>query len=95
MLKDSKAEELEAKGLYRRAATRWGELMRQCHDERQREEIKARIDACTEKARRPPVKEGNFGGLRKAIDETENRMGIAQSRVEPFRLRSRKNNYAQ
>jgi hypothetical protein len=27
MVNDSKAEELEAKGLYRRAATRWQEVM--------------------------------------------------------------------
>ncbi|HAU8194321.1 TPA: PerC family transcriptional regulator, partial [Escherichia coli] len=27
MIKDSKAEELEAKGLYRRAAARWADVM--------------------------------------------------------------------
>ena len=27
MIHDSKAEDLEAKGLYRRAAARWGEVM--------------------------------------------------------------------
>ena len=37
MVKDSKAEELEAKGLYRRAAARWMDVMNRCAEDGDRE----------------------------------------------------------
>ncbi|HAW5768682.1 TPA: PerC family transcriptional regulator, partial [Escherichia coli] len=37
MIHDSKAEELEAKGLYRRAAARWAEVMQLVNTDKERE----------------------------------------------------------
>lgn len=39
MVNDSKAEALEAKGLYRRAATRWQEVMMLCAEDDDREPV--------------------------------------------------------
>ncbi|WP_157941613.1 PerC family transcriptional regulator, partial [Escherichia coli] len=36
MIHDSKADELEAKGLYRRAAARWAEVMRLVNTDKER-----------------------------------------------------------
>ncbi|HFD3850691.1 TPA: ANR family transcriptional regulator [Klebsiella variicola subsp. variicola] len=86
MIKDSKAEELEAKGLYRRAATRWQEVMMICVDDDYREWVKQRRDMCLTKAKRPPVKTEEYGDLHKAVTETQHRMGIAQPNGNAFRL---------
>ncbi|HFS7896803.1 PerC family transcriptional regulator [Klebsiella pneumoniae] len=56
MIKDSKAEELEGKGLYRRASTRWQQVMIICTEEGERELIIQRIYMCLMNAKRPPVK---------------------------------------
>ncbi|ENM1809130.1 TPA: PerC family transcriptional regulator [Klebsiella variicola subsp. variicola] len=82
----TKAKELEDKGLYRRAATRWGELMAKTYDDSEREWFKRKKDECIEKAKRPPVQTENFGGLSQAATETQNRMGIAWARGDAFRL---------
>ncbi|WP_416413861.1 PerC family transcriptional regulator [Pantoea sp. App145] len=37
MIKDTKAEELESKGLYRRAAQCWGEVVKKCQTDTERE----------------------------------------------------------
>ena len=86
MIKDSKAEELEAKGLYRRAATRWQEVMLLCTEDDDREWVKQRHDMCLDNVKRPPVKAENFGDLHKAVTETQHRMGIAQPNGNSFRL---------
>ncbi|HED1420137.1 TPA: PerC family transcriptional regulator [Kluyvera georgiana] len=86
MISDSKAEALEAKGLYRRAAARWMEVMALCAEDDDREWVKQRNDACLTKAKRPPVEAEGFGDIRKAATETQRRMGIAQSNGEAFRL---------
>ena len=39
MIKDSKAEELEAKGLYRRAAARWADVMWLVSTDKEREQV--------------------------------------------------------
>lgn len=56
MIKDSKAEELEGKGLYRRAATRWQQVLIACAEEGERELIIQRISMCLMKARLPSFK---------------------------------------
>ena len=56
MVNDSKAEALEAKGLYRRAAARWMEVMLLCTEDDDREWIKRRRETCLENVKRPPVR---------------------------------------
>lgn len=46
MVNDSKAEALEAKGLYRRAATRWMEVMNHCAEDEARDWVRRRMDEC-------------------------------------------------
>jgi hypothetical protein len=55
MVNDSKAEALEAKGLYRRAATLAGSHD-VCAEDDDREWVKQRRDTCLENVKRPPVK---------------------------------------
>nr|EIP1106343.1 PerC family transcriptional regulator [Citrobacter freundii] len=85
-VRDSKAEELEAKGLYRRAAARWMDVMQMCTDDDDREWIKQHRETCLEKVKRPPIKVDDFGDLHKAAKETQHRMGIAQPNGDAFRL---------
>ncbi|EFH1501319.1 PerC family transcriptional regulator, partial [Escherichia coli] len=42
MIRDSKAEELEAKGLYRRATARWAEVMQLVNTDKEREQAAKR-----------------------------------------------------
>ena len=46
MVHDDKAEELEAKGLWRRAANRWGELLKQAASDEARQYVSERRTAC-------------------------------------------------
>lgn len=85
-VRDSKAEALEGKGLYRRAAARWMEVMQLCTDDGAREWIMRHREACLEKVKRPHVKADEFGDLHKAAKETQHRMGIAQPNGSAFRL---------
>ncbi|MDM3398757.1 PerC family transcriptional regulator [Citrobacter sp. Cb016] len=85
-VRDSKAEALEEKGLYRRAVARWMEVMQLCTDDDDREWIMRHREACLEKVKRPSVKVDDFGDLHKAAKETQHRMGIAQPNGNAFRL---------
>ncbi|WP_314139859.1 PerC family transcriptional regulator [Buttiauxella noackiae] len=89
-VRDSKAEALEAKGLYRRAASRWLDVMSLYADERDREWVASRRARCIDLARLPPQQAENFGGLSRAAKETQHRMGIAQPGGEAFRLPGKK-----
>ncbi len=86
MIRDKKAEELEAKGLFRRAAARWLDVMAACTEDADREQAKRNRETCLENVKRPPVKAESFGDLHKAVTETQHRMGIAQNNGEAFRL---------
>ncbi len=55
MLYDKRAEELEARGLYRRAAARWTEVMLLTENDRGREEAVRRRSECIRKVIRKPV----------------------------------------
>ncbi|MBT1777862.1 PerC family transcriptional regulator [Enterobacter hormaechei subsp. hoffmannii] len=89
MVNDSKAETLEAKGLYRREATRWQEVMMLCAEDDDREWVKQRRDTCLTNAKRPPLKNDDYGDLHKAVKETQRRMGIARPNGEAFRLKGK------
>ncbi|EPZ6659585.1 PerC family transcriptional regulator [Escherichia coli] len=76
MIHDEKAEKLESRGLYRRAAARWGEVMMQVEGDKEREEIAKRRAECIHKAARPRQKAEAPEGLKKAINRTYNQMGL-------------------
>ena len=76
MVHDRIAEELEAKGFYRRAAARWGEVMLLVETDKERHQVTMRRLECSRKAQRPPEPPDNFGDLRKAVDRTYAEMGI-------------------
>ena len=62
MIHDSKAEALEARGLYRRAAARWAEVIMLANDDKAREQAAKRRAECIHKAARPPARQDKFGG---------------------------------
>ncbi|EER5392068.1 PerC family transcriptional regulator [Escherichia coli] len=76
MITDSVAQKLEARGLWRRAATRWGEVLINAETDREREEAARRRDFCISKTRRTPEQLVTFGDVRKAADRTLKEMGI-------------------
>ncbi|HHU4725413.1 TPA: PerC family transcriptional regulator [Klebsiella quasipneumoniae] len=86
MIRDKKAEELEAKGLFRRAAARWLDVMAACTEDADREQAKRNRERCLEVVKRPRFKLEEFADLHRAAKATTNRMGIAQNNGEAFRL---------
>lgn len=88
MIKDSKAEALEAKGLWRRAAARWMDVFDKCRDDRGREWIAARRAHCLSLAQGKAVKPllDTFGDVKRAASATQEQMGIAQPDGKAFRL---------
>lgn len=76
MVHDSIAEELEAKGFYRRAAARWAEVMMLVETDRERERVAMRRAECYGKTQRPPEQPDDLCGLKRAIKRTEKEMGI-------------------
>ncbi len=62
-IRDSIAERLEACGLYRRAASRWIEVMQRCLDDEDREWIRHHRNQCLKKAQRPPAPKEEFADL--------------------------------
>ncbi len=65
-IRDSIAERLEACGLYRRAASRWIEVMQRCLDDEDREWIRHHRNQCLKKAQRPPAPKEEFADLHQA-----------------------------
>ncbi|HHJ4233277.1 PerC family transcriptional regulator [Citrobacter freundii] len=86
-VRDVLAEELEHKGLYRRAASRWLVVLEQCADEKDREWVALRRIHCVDCARLPPVQVDNFGEVRRAASQTQRRMGLEQLNGNTFRLK--------
>ncbi|EMW3201573.1 PerC family transcriptional regulator [Escherichia coli] len=76
MVHDRIAEELEAKGFYRRAAARWGEVMQLVETDKERAQVAMRRLECSRKAQRPPEPPDGFGALKRSVDRTEKQMGI-------------------
>lgn len=75
-MKDKKAEELEAKGLYRRAAKRWAEVMRAARTVNEQREAQAHHDRCMAATKRSPPAFENFADVKQAATEAQIRMGI-------------------
>lgn len=90
-IRDSIAERLEACGLYRRAASRWIEVMQRCLDDEDREWIRHHRNQCLKKAQRPPAPKEEFADLHQAAKETQYRMGIAKPYGEVQAARQREN----
>lgn len=89
MVNDKMAEELESKGLYRRAASRWLEVFDKCDTEAGWEWIRTRRNECLAKRVRPAVLIDTFGDVTKAAADTQRRMGIASPGGEAFRLKKK------
>ena len=85
MIKDSKAEALEERGLYRRAAVRWAEVMMQVGSDKEREQAAKRRSECIRKAGRPPARLDNYGDAREAIRRAHISMGLHSPGGERFR----------
>jgi hypothetical protein len=86
MVKDGIAESLEARGLYRRAASRWIEVMQLCTDDADREWIRQHRNTCLKKVKRAPEDKENFAAIYKAVNDTQRRMAIAKPHCEPFSI---------
>ncbi|HCN96091.1 MAG TPA: PerC family transcriptional regulator [Leclercia sp.] len=84
---DLLAEELEGKGLYRRAASRWLVVLEQCADEKDREWVALRRARCIDSARLPPARAEDFGEVRRAAGAVQKQMGLAQPNGSAFRLK--------
>ncbi|HHZ0874751.1 TPA: PerC family transcriptional regulator [Escherichia coli] len=76
MIADSVAQKLEERGLWRRAATRWTEVLLHAETDREREEAARRRAICIIKSRRMPEQFVTFGDVKKAADRTLAEMGI-------------------
>jgi len=85
MVKDSKAEALENAGQYRRAASRWLEVMTTSNAKEQ-EWILRRRSACLEKARRPKPERESLGGVGRAATLLQMKMGLSKPKGEAFRM---------
>ncbi len=85
MIKDSKAEALEARGLYRRAAARWAEVMAQVDSDGEREQAAKRRSECIRKAERPPTRLESYGEAQKAIRRVHDDMGLRSPHGTRFR----------
>ncbi|WP_312053504.1 PerC family transcriptional regulator [Pantoea brenneri] len=86
---DKRAEELEAKGLYRRAASRWLEVFDNCDSEAGREWIRSRRNQCLAKRVRSAVVIESFGDVTRAAADTQRRMGLARPGGKAFRLKAK------
>ncbi|PLR32669.1 PerC family transcriptional regulator [Chimaeribacter coloradensis] len=89
MVNDKKAEELEAKGLYRRAASRWLEVFDQCDTETRRDWLRNRRNECLVKRVRRAVVIDSFGDVTRAAADTPRRMGLDKPGGETFRLKTK------
>ena len=79
MVHDRIAEELEAKGFYRRASARWGEVMQLVETDKERHHITMRRLECSRKAQRPPEPPTeNYADLRNAVNRTYADMGLSK-----------------
>lgn len=88
-IRDEKAEELEARRLYRRAASRWLAVLESCETEQGREWVVNQRMKCIELARLPAQRADDFQGVRQGIKAAYQRAGLEKPNGEAFRLKSK------
>ncbi|MDU6441028.1 MAG: PerC family transcriptional regulator [Pantoea sp.] len=90
MVRDAKAERLESKGLYRRAAARWQEVIPLTESDTGRVWLIRRINECLAKVGKKPADSGSFIEVTRAVREAQKRMGVDQPEGQAFRLKTKK-----
>ncbi|HHV8383238.1 TPA: PerC family transcriptional regulator [Escherichia coli] len=81
IIKDRKAEDLEQKKLWRRAAQRWLELSRVTHrTETEKKQMLNRYQYCMSMIRSPHKEKHDFRELKEAINRTSREMGLMQDK---------------
>ncbi|AXV10985.1 PerC family transcriptional regulator [Escherichia coli] len=86
MVHDEKAEELERRELWRRAAERWGELLTQAKDDKERIFITQHRSRCIENSTRSwKIQRFSVCDIRDAATRTLKNMGIDQKKEAPLR----------
>lgn len=85
MVRDSKAEALEAAGLFRRAAARWLELFSVCGVKEQ-EWVVRRRNECLARVKQKVIKKDNFSDIGRAASALQKKMGIDRPCGQAFRL---------
>ncbi|WP_313382512.1 PerC family transcriptional regulator [Pantoea sp.] len=90
MVRDAKAEELESKGLYRRAAARWQEVIPLTESDAGRVWLIRRVSECLSKVDKRQTKHISFTDITRAARETQKRMGIDQPEGQAFRMKTKK-----
>lgn len=93
MIRDEKAEALEASGLYRRAANRWLDVMALATDGPEREQAAQHRKRCLDMAKMPPPPKdsvSDISALSKAATRELDRMGITHPNGNAFRMNGKK-----
>lgn len=84
------AESLESRGLYRRAANRWSEVMNQTYNEKEREQYRRRMNKCLGMIKKPPIKYESLNDVKKSIAAAQERMGLVKPKSQPLRIKSQR-----
>ncbi|EPO6052019.1 PerC family transcriptional regulator, partial [Escherichia coli] len=85
-ISDATAEELESRGLWRRAARRWQDVMITLEKDSHRQLAVMRARECIRKAKRPiPESRIDIHTVRKAADRTIQKMGLPSLTDEIWR----------
>lgn len=90
MYQDEKAERLEKKGLYRRAADRWLDVFMFSESTAERESAKAHRQRCLALAKLPPLKPDCFMDVSRAAAVTQEKMGLSRPNETMFRTYGKK-----
>ena len=91
-MNDTIAEKLEARGLWRRAAARWLDVMQNCATDTQREWISQRCKYCLSMLTSPrPDNKLDIGAINRAATITQETMGIRYEKGIEFRKYPRRN----
>ncbi|MCT4737237.1 PerC family transcriptional regulator [Raoultella ornithinolytica] len=86
MINDAVAEKLELAGLWRRAASRWLDLMLLCKTDEEREWVYRRRHTCLSNVSRPvPENKLNIHAINRAASRTQERMGLSRPKGAMFR----------